>query len=151
MAKVTVGEGTLLQIKISTVYTTIGQRVSISGPSITVNPVPTTHLDSLSKTSRPSRQPDPGQMKLSLFYDPNDTVTHAVLRSRVNKLATIATVPTVDLWQLVYNDGNTTPAMDAFPGYVTQWEENGMEEDGNLGADVTIQLTDTPVFTPGTP
>ena len=52
------GEGTLLKISISGTFTTVGQRVSLDGPTISVEVIDTTHLDSIQKTSRPGRQPE---------------------------------------------------------------------------------------------
>jgi hypothetical protein len=142
MADTVPGEGTLLQIKIASVFTTIGNRVSIGGPASEVNAVDKTNLDSTLREYRPSQIPEAGRLSLSVFYDPNDS-THQILPSRVK------TPGTIDDFKLIFNDGMGTPANETFSGFVTKFEKNGMEVDGNLGADVEIQLTTLVTSTEG--
>lgn len=149
--KTNVGEGTLLQISISSSFVTVAQRTTIGGPKATVASIPTTNLDSTSKTYRPSRQPDSGELDLHVFVDPNDTNSHQTLMSRVVPQGSITTAPPVDSWKLIFNDGNTTPANATFSGFLTAFELDGMEEEQNLGANITIKLTGPIAWNPGTP
>ena len=144
MANTLPGEGTLLKMKVSAAFVTIGNRVTIGGPSSEVNKVDKTNLDSTQRSYRPSRIPDAGELELSIFYDPNDT-THQIFPSRVK------TPGTIDDFELIFNDGDTTPAQEAFSGFVSKFEKNGMEVDGNVGADITIVLTTLITATAGTP
>ena len=138
------GKGTLLKLSISSTFTTIGQRVSLEGPSSKLGIRNPTHLDSTYVAKRPTI-PDLGQIKGKLWYDPNDAV-HGPLRAKVYSPPTAP-----DLWKLIYADGDTTPSYDAFSGYLTEFSVTGMEVEGTLEADFTIELTDQYAFTAGTP
>jgi hypothetical protein len=131
------GEGTLLQIESVTpgTYTTIGQRVSIGGPGISVEPVETTHLDSTWKAFRPSKVPDGGEVSMQLEYDPEDAV-HIII------LGHLTTPPTtLPNWRIVFNNGTGTRKHYQFAGFPTEWSPTGMEVEGNLLADVTIKVS----------
>jgi hypothetical protein len=137
------GLGTLLQIKIGGVWTTIGQRVSIEGPDAELGIRDVTNLDSVYKGKRPTL-PDLGKLTLKVFYDPNDG-THEACRARV-----FAPPSTPDLFQLIWNDEmESTHATDAISGFITKWTPNGMEVEETVGADVEIDLTDSYAFTAG--
>jgi hypothetical protein len=131
------GLGTLLKLSISSVLTTIAQRVTIKGPSMSVGLAPTTNLDSASVTDRPTL-PDGGTLDFTAFYDPQDP-THLAI------YALIAT-PAIASWSLVFADVGATTL--PFSGVLTKFEPNGMEADGNLGFDASIKINGVPVHTP---
>jgi hypothetical protein len=137
------GKGTLLQIKVSSTYHTIGQRVSIDGPDPELKMRDTTHLDSTMVTSRPAI-PDPGTISGTLLFDPNDTTTNATHASLRAKVYTPPSTP--DEFKLVYADGKTTPANDVFLGFITKFKVGGIEVEGSIQAEWEIRITDT--FTP---
>jgi hypothetical protein len=142
------GKGTLLQLKVTSTYYTIGQRVSIDGPDPELKMRDTTHLDSTMVTSRPAI-PDPGTISGTLLFDPNDsttTVNHPVIRAKV-----LTPPSSPDEWKLVYADGKTTPANDVFLGYITKWKVSGIEVEGSLQAEWEIRITDTFTITAGGP
>ena len=137
-------QGTLLQISISSTYTTLGQRVSLEGvdPELKIRDV--TNLDSLSTKKRPGI-PDLGKMSGKLYYDPNDA-THIYVRARVTSPPAVP-----DLWKMIYPDGSSAPANDAFSGYVTKFKPTGIEVNGTLEADFEIDVTDNLTITAGDP
>lgn len=137
-------QGTLLSLKISTVFTLLGQRVSLDGPDPELSIRIVTGLDSTSVKKR-AGIPNFGKLSGKLFYDPNDTI-HIAVRAKVT---TPPAAP--DEWQMVYADGLTTPASDVFKGFVTKFKPTGIEVNGTLEADFEIDLTDEFVITAGTP
>lgn len=118
------GKGTLLKLD----STTIAQRVTISGPSRSVGSAETTHLDSATKTYRPTIT-DNGELSLDIEYDPADS-THISLEGLVNS-------PSIESWTLEFANG----ASYEFDGFVTAFEPSGMEVEGNLTASLTIKLS----------
>ncbi len=131
------GKGTLLKATISTVLTTIAQRVSIDGPEWTVGTAETTNLDSANKTYRPTL-PDPGKVTGTLEFDPQDP-THLFLIGCM-------TTPVVVVWNLVFEDADNT--VFSFSGFLTKLKPTGMEVESNLEAEFEIQLTGAITHTP---
>lgn len=124
------GLGTLLKVTIASTLTTVGLRVSISGPDMSVGVKDLSTLDSTHAEKGPTI-PDSGSISLSLFYDPTDA-THT-------NLFTLANTPAVVVWALVIPTG--TPATFTFSAILSKFALNGMEVDGYLGADVTLDIT----------
>lgn len=118
------GKGTLLKLG----STTIAQRVTISGPSRSVGSVETTHLDSATKTYRPTIL-DNGELSLEIEYDPDDA-THTSLED-------LMATPEIESWVLEFANGTTY----TFDGFLTGFEPNGMEVEGKLLASLTIKLS----------
>jgi hypothetical protein len=125
-------KGTLLQHGTGSplVYTTIAQRVSIGGPEMSVSVIDVTDLDSDAREKIPGL-PDGGSLKLTINYDPQDA-THQLLLG-------FWADPTVEEWNLVFPDSSTFP----FQGFLTGFSPGGVEVDGKLSADVTIEVTGT--------
>lgn len=147
MSKVSPGEGTKLQVSIASTMTTIAQVVTISGAGYELAAIDKTHLGSTFKTKRSSRLLDPGTLSLSIFYDPDET-THTLITTHIK------TPPADpgDSFTLIFGgDSDATPPQETFTGFFSKFEKNGMEVDGNLGADIEIVLTSLPTFTAGTP
>ena len=132
------GKGTLLAHGISSVYTTVGQRVSLEGPEMEVGKADTTHLDSTNKTSRPTIA-DPGEMSGKLWYDPQDTV-HKLLFNL------IGTPTNTEQFKLTFADAS--PTVWTFDAWLSKFKPTGMEVESNLEADFTLQLIDIPTSTP---
>lgn len=135
------GKGTLLQLKVSSTYYTIGQRVSIDGPDPELKLRDVTHLDSTMVSNRPAI-PDPGTISGTLLFDPNDstsTVNHPLIRA---KIFTPPSAP--DVWALVYADGLiVTHARDDFMGYIVKWKITGIEVEDSVQAEWEIRITDS--------
>ena len=137
MAKTRVkGLGTLLKATISSTLTTIGMRVSIGGPDMSVNVKDVSHLDSTHVEKLPTI-PDSGTLSLSMFYDPTDSTD--------TFLFGLSQTPAVTVFALIIASG--TPATFTFSGILTKFSPNGMEVDGYIGADVTIDITGAVVQT----
>lgn len=124
------GKGTLLQIKIDTTWTTIGQRVSLSGPNRTVGTDDMTNLDSTRVEYRPTLL-DNGDLSGTLQYDPADA-THQVLEDLMDD-------PAERDWRLVLSNGYYYEITD---GFLTAFNVTGMEATGHVTADFTIQNGD---------
>ena len=133
------GEGTLLAVDIagSTTFVTVAQRVTITGPKMEVASIETSNLDSIVKTFRPSAVPDPGTIDMECYFDPDDT-THQAIRALMGlPLATASTA--LPNWRLTLTDG--TPVTATFKGFPTSFELNGMEIEGNLGANISVKIS----------
>jgi hypothetical protein len=137
--------GTLLQLKLAGVFTTVGLRAEIGGVQSELNIRDTTHLDSQYVTKRPAIV-DLGSMSLTLFFDPDDTM-HTTLRLRA--IAPPATGP--DLWKLIYNTPDTTPPHDDFSGYLTKFNVMVGGPMDTVKAECEIAITDAFAATAGVP
>ena len=132
------GKGTLLAHGVSSVYTTIGQRVSLDGPEMEVVKADTTHLDSANKTSRPAIA-DPGTMSGKLWYDPQDTI-HKLL------FGFVGTTSNSEQFKLTFADAS--PTIWTFNAWLSKWKATGIEVESNLEADFEIQLITIPTSSP---
>lgn len=130
------GKGTLLQIKIDTDWTTIAQRVSLSGPNRTVGTDDITNLDSDRVEYRPTL-PDNGDLSGSLQFDPADT-THSLLNDLID-------TPEERDWRLVFSNGYYYEVTD---GFLTTFSPGGMEPTGHVTADFAIQNGDITLNAP---
>lgn len=133
------GEGTLLAYSPDgTTFTTIAQRLTITGPKMEVASIETTHLDSLFKTFRPSSCPDQGTIDMEFYFDP-DIATHTTIRTLMNLPLATATTP-LPRWRLTFTDAGTA-ASATFSGFPTSFEMNGMEMEGNLMANMSVKIS----------
>jgi hypothetical protein len=139
------GEGTLLQVSISSTFTTVAEVVEIDGPGVMVEAIDSTILTGPLIISRPSRFPEPDKLTVKIYFDPNDTITQALF------VTDISTPKAIQAYKIVFNDQNTTHAIATFSGYITSFKLNGLKVKSNLGADVELQLTTLITFTAGTP
>ena len=125
-------QGTLLKVGDGAdpeVFTTITERVSISGPGGSTPVIDCSDLDSDGKEKRPGLQ-DEGQLNLKLYFKPGDT-QHAQLRNdKVNGVTRN--------YQLVFTDaGPTVWQFAAFPTSV----KLDFQKDGVVMGDVTLEIT----------
>lgn len=143
-ASVRPGEGTLLQLQISTTYTNIGRVLSVGGPKPKVPSIDTTVLTSTRREKRPSQIPDSGQCTVRIQYDPNDATVHQLLLTQME-------AGTVSSWKVVYNTANTTTnANEVFSAFITDFTGNDKEVDTNVEADLTLEITGAITRTAGT-
>lgn len=136
------GEGTQIQIKITTTYTDVGRVEEIDGFEVAVEEVKKSHLLSVIHEYRPSHIPDPGTISFKVQLDPNNTV-HQTLYAH-------ASVPgTIDDWKVIFPDGMTTPANATFSGFIKKFKLTGEKIEENLMAELDVRLTSIPVMTAG--
>lgn len=125
MANIIPGKGTLLKKG----STTVAQRVTITA-SRSVGSVETTNLDSPEKEYRPTIG-DSGEVQCDVEFDPDDT-SHIALEAALD-------TPAVEEWSIVVP--TATPTVYTFDGFLTDFELNGIEVEGNLTASLTIKRT----------
>ena len=121
------GEGVLLSVD----GTAVSQRTSLSGPTFSVEPVETTHMDSTAHTYRPSSIPESGEVSGTLWYDPDDASHQA--------LTDLMVTPATAAWVLTFTDGTATTY--TFNGVLSSFEPGGMEIENEISADFTIKVT----------
>jgi len=124
--------GTLLQVSISGTYTTIAQRASIEPAAVEIDMKETTELDSTFVERRPTL-PDPGDLMVKVWLDPND-VGHKYLRD-----SNAAASSTAESFKLIFPSSPTSTA--TFAGYVQSYKPGGIDPKGYLEADIKIQLS----------
>jgi hypothetical protein len=124
--------GTLLQVQISGTYTTIVQRASIDAPTVEITMQETTDLDSTFVERRPTL-PDPTELGLSVWLDPNDT-THKYLRD-----SNAAASSTAETFKLIFPSSPTVTA--TFQGFVQSYKPGAIDPKNYLTAEVKIQLS----------
>lgn len=131
------GEGTLLQLgdgaTPTEVFTTIAHRVSLTGPNRTVEIVDETDLDSEAVEKRPDLIPDPGDLEMELFFDP-ENAGHEEIEDFMD-------APEVRNWRLVFNNGTNSRPHRQFAAFPTAFPLSGMEKGSDLKANVTLALT----------
>jgi hypothetical protein len=119
------------------VYTTIAQVVSFSGPTFQVASIETTNLSDTAKKYRPGIT-DSGEMKFELNFDPADT-THTSLKALIE-------TPAVASWQITFpTSPNAT--MFTFDGFPTGMEVGGGGPEEKVTASLTIKITGTVTVT----
>lgn len=125
------------------VYAETAQILNVKPPGGTVASVGTSHLKSKHKTYRPGQIPDSGEVTFRVEIDPNNT-SHQSIFGKID-------TPGLKLlsFQITYNDGLLTPANDTFDGFFTKYEPDTLEDEKNLEADVTIQVSGPVVRTAG--
>lgn len=117
--------------------TTIGQVVSISGPSWSVGTIETTLLASTNKTYLQGL-PDGGEVSAVIQYDPAD--------SSQQILTGLMATPAVSTWSITFTDAGA--AVYAFSGILTGFEIGGMEQESIVTANISIKLTGAITITP---
>lgn len=126
------GKGTLLSMG----ATPVAQRVSIDGPDRKVTFSDKTHLDSEVREKRPTIG-DNGSISGKLLYDPTQ---HASLEALIE-------APVTKSWSLTFPTGPdpATPLVGGtvftFDGFLTGFKNTGIEVEGNLEADYSIEIT----------
>lgn len=94
-------KGTVLQLSIASVYTTIAQLDNIDGPDAEVDISDVTALDSgVGREFKPSGHVNGGTVNLGGFFDPVGTTLQA--------LTDIVTAPVVAAWKIIFSDAAST-------------------------------------------
>jgi Lambda phage tail tube protein, TTP len=126
------GLGTVLSYSLDNgvTYTSVAQRVTIGGPSMSNGEASTSHLDSTVESNRPTLL-DNGELSLTCWYDPGDT-TH-------QEMFILLGAGTIVKWKLAFASGS--PHGYVFQGWVKAFAPQGMDKDSNLGFDATIRAT----------
>lgn len=126
------GFGTLLKHSTdgTAAYTTLAEVTEISGPTMEVGTVETTHLSSTTREFLPTI-PDGGEITFDIEYDSDDT-SHQILTG-------LMTTPAIAYWQVVMSDG--TAANFSFAGILTGFEPGGFTVDDVVTASCSIKVT----------
>lgn len=133
----TPGKGTLLQLSISSVLTTIAQRVQVVPPKMKNPKVDTTNLDSTWRTNR-ATIPDGGMVNMIIQYDAG-AVTHAALWTSFQ-------AGTTETWAIVLTDAGA--ATIGWSGHIEDFEFDNAEVDNILQANLAITVSGAIVITP---
>lgn len=134
----TPANGTLLQLDIASVYTTVVQRTEIDPPERTRAKIETTDLDSTDETSIGASIRRNGEVKLKGWHDAAATTHAALLTAYTDGLARN--------WKIIFADaGNDT---DAFSGWVMSYKKGTAQIDGLVEINITICVTGAIANTP---
>ena len=123
------GEGTILKVGTTSTVAAVAKVNNISLGAVEQEAVDSFSLDSTLKETRPSRLPDPGSLTFNLYIITGNTQQELIRTSSTNH--------SILYWEVEDVDGNTA----TFQGFVTSYEENGMEVESNKSADVEVKLT----------
>jgi|GEM_PF-5353813 len=123
------GEGTILKVGTTSTVAAVAKVNSIDLGPTEQEAVDSYSLDSILKETRPSRLPDPGSLTFNLYLL-TDNTQHELIRDSSTNAAIL-------FWEVEDADGNTA----TFQGFVTSYEQNGMEVNSNKSADVEVKLT----------
>lgn len=133
----TPGKASYLKLSISSVFTTLGQLVSVQPPQMSMGTVETTTLSSTWRTFIATVL-DGGEVTCTVNYDASDS-SHA-------QLWTDFQAGTVDSWKIVFAD--TGAAEVAFSGIITALEWGEYTIDDLVQLNITIKVTSTVTITP---
>jgi hypothetical protein len=144
MSEARPAEGTDFQMKIASVFTSIGGVVEIDGFSVKAEAVPITVLKDVLVRRRKSRQPDPGTLSLKLNVDPNDPIHQSIYEKTIT-----STPDPDDEFKMIFVDDETTPAFATFLGFFTEYKLTNFKGTENAMAECELQLNSLPAFTEG--
>ncbi len=130
-------QGTLLQLSISAVFTTIAQRVRVKPNEVKREKIETTDLDSTWESSI-AGIPRAGELEMEINYDAG-AATHAALWASFG-------TGTVEAWKLILADSGT--ATFAFSGWIMSFQPGEATVDGLQKATLKIQVTGAVTLTP---
>jgi len=133
----TPGKGTLLQLSISTVFTTISQRVQVTPPEMENPKIDTTNLDNTWRTNVASI-PDGGSVGMLLQYSAA-AVTHAALWTSFQ-------AGTTEAWKIVLTDAGA--AEIAWSGHLEKFSFGEADVDNLVLATLMITVSGAVVITP---
>jgi hypothetical protein len=133
----TPGKGTLLQLSISSVFTTISQRVQVTPPDMENPRQDTTNLDNTWRTNR-STIPDGGTVGMIIQYDAA-AVTHAALW-------TSFVAGTTEDWKIVFTD--TGAAEIPWSGHIEKFTFGEADVDNLILATLAITVSGAVTITP---
>ncbi|MEI8019653.1 MAG: phage tail tube protein [Schlesneria sp.] len=133
MATKRIAKGTVLQLSIASVFTTVALCKKIDFPDDETEFYDGTALDSTDKEDgTPTGFGVPGSLSADLFYDPLDSVHQKLLTSRAAK--------TVETWQITNpNIGATTHLICSFTGAIKKFKPTAAVSAG-LEASLDVKL-----------
>ncbi len=138
---VNVGQGTILKATISASLTAIFQLLEVDGPGIEVGAKGTENLTSTSLSFR-AQLPNPGTLDYTVQYDPNDTTTTVWTTTQV-----FTWPQPLVVWNLIFN---CSPVCHwVFSAFIAKFKPKGMNQEDNLEADISLQLSGAITFTAG--
>lgn len=122
-------------------YTSIAQVMTITPPPLMMGTKENTNLDDSCKQTD-GTIPDPGETAMHIQFDPAGA-THALL-------VTLFASGSHEPWRILFNDQGigTSASSTAWIGWVKGLVIGEINVEGNVEADVTIQNTSVPIFTP---
>lgn len=130
-------QGTKIRVEISTVLTAIGEIASFDGPSGSAAVIDVSDMDSTGKEKRMGL-PDEGQLSLTVWLKPSDTVHKYLRTARSNR--------TEETFQIEFTDGTTTNTLWDFNGFVTGFAASGAVDaviEGSITIEITGSITQT--------
>ena len=126
------GEGSMLEVSLDgTAYTEVTQLVSVDPFDYSNEAVDLPGLARISKTNRPGKQPDYGNLSFSILYDPADA-SHIIIDGMLAD-------PVESFWR--FTDTETSPTTWIGSGTLTKFAITGIAEEENMGADVEVKLS----------
>jgi hypothetical protein len=137
---VTPGLGTLLQYESATpgTYTTVAQRVEITGPGMEHRTKETTNLDTPQATYRGTIF-DAGEVGMKVQLKPSDA-TH-------QKLVALVKSGALTNWQLTLADSGAA-VIGPFAAILSKFELSGMTAEGDVEADISLRVSGNIDMTP---
>ena len=131
------GQGTLLQVSISSVFTTIAERTKVKPPPMERGKIVRTNLDSTWQQSV-AGLPDGGEVELTCHYDPAAT-THAYLWTSFQ-------AGSDEAWKAILTDSGAAEV--AFTGWIKKFEPGEAVTDNLVELAITICVTGAVTITP---
>jgi hypothetical protein len=132
----TPGKGTLLKLKISSSYTSLGQVTKITPPSMEMGTVETTTITSASRSFLATII-DGGEVGFTIEWDATDT-THAALLTAFN-------AGTLSDFEVLFNDGGTTVQFFAI---VTKFPWDEIDVESVVTIPITLKISGDVTVTP---
>lgn len=117
-------------------YTAVAQVLEVDGISMKMSEIATFNLASVLKTQRPTLMEQP-ELPFKIQYDPRGT-SHTALY-------TAFTAKTTEYFQVGVNGGGTGLKMTV-QGYIAEWEDSGLNPEGNFEADIKVHCNTVPVW-----
>jgi hypothetical protein len=116
-------------------FTLLGGVESVTPPAPKATAVKTTLLTDTVQKYRAGRQPEAGEAKFRVQFDPSFS-QHVELRR-----LPLQPAENKRFWRITYADDFTTHATDTFQAIVTEVSPNDSEEENNQTIELTLQIT----------
>lgn len=133
----TPGQGTVLQLNISSSYTTVAQVKSLTPPSSEMGTVETTIITDSVKTFMATIR-DSGEASFTIEWDPANS-THA-------QLWTIHRSGALSDWKIIFNDAGDCEA--TFSGILTKFPWDEIDVESVVMIPITIKISGDITVTP---
>lgn len=125
----------------------IAQIVSLTPPGSEVGEREATTLDDVIKIKKPTLT-DAGELTFNILFDPK-YAAHTALADEAAAPALLLAPGAYPAYSIEFNDGSgaTSPSKCDFKGWVKSFKPGAVEIEGSLTAEVTVVVTELPVFT----